>query len=209
MVKIKRHLPILVIFVLILIIIKVARDNNNYGSLADWVGGIGTVCAIFYTNKQIAEQRKEFNESKEIRLRIGYKVEPVMTPIGNGERKPNGHILHIFASNIGLAPTSLKFIGLCEEKYLSNLIGDDTVTYDPEYGNMRIFLQDDKVKIHFKLIQPGQVCEEIPYNIEKYLDSAQPKGNIHAIYLDAAGEYHTQIIDLNKKSNNKPITVNR
>lgn len=167
----------------------VAIGNTKYGTLADWVSGLGTIAAIFCAYWQIQEQRKEFSESKTYSLKIACGVQRHMKKIDCGEAITADRDLYIWAVNDGLTVGSFKFLGFCRKEDLKRIDTDDVI-YNPDSSGLQQFLPH--TTNDFELLHPGQVSKEkiIPMNsIDEALRNPQ---SIYILYMNPLGEIYKQ-----------------
>lgn len=156
--------------------------SNKYGTLADWVSGLGTIAALIFVYVQIEEQQKEFNETTKIDLSIA------VTSVNHIEKTESEIIisaktdLHIWAVNSGMRPSSFKFLGFCNIEDFEKIESDSSAIYDDQMS-----LLDPKTN-DFQLLQPGQVSKEEIRDQKSVVDGLGNPLAFYAVYMNATGK---------------------
>ena len=166
-----------------LVFLLFSFTSDKYGTLADWVSGLGTIAALIFVYVQIEEQQKEFNETTKIDLSIAVTSVNHIEDMGSGIRAMSAKTdLHVWAVNSGMRPSSFKFLGFCNIADFERIESDSSVIYDP-----RALLLDPKTN-DFQLLQPGQVSKEEIYDQKVILDNLGNPSSFYVIYMNATGE---------------------
>ena len=157
--------------------------SNKYGTLADWVSGLGTIVALIFVYVQIEEQQKEFNETTKIDLSIAVISVNHIEDMGSGIRAMSAkNDIHVWAVNSGMRPSSFKFLGFCNIADFEKIESDSSVIYDPQ-----MLLLDPKTN-DFQLLQPGQVSKEEICDQKSVVESLGNPLSFYAVYMNATGE---------------------
>lgn len=174
-----------------------AFTSSKYGTLADWVSGIGTVAAIFFVYWQIDEQKREFKEETSSKVSISFSKQFTMENVEIG-KIPGEPKYYIWAVNTGLSSGSFIFLGFCRKedfKYIRDEEKD--VVYNPDHGMLHDFkpyTRDD-----FQPLKPGEISKQeiVPEKlIDEYLN--HPK-DFYVLYMSATGKIDKREIKINEK----------
>lgn len=163
-----------------------AFSSSKYGTLADWVSGIGTVAAIFFVYLQINEQRSEFKESKKHYLQIAIWTQSHAEKSTNGGIIVGGHDFRTWAVNDGLTAASFKFLGFCRKDKFKDIYEDDSVLLDPYTFTKKHLLPSSSPD--FELLQPGEISEQHIFPVDKILQELGNPQYLYVMYMDALGE---------------------
>lgn len=169
----------------------IAWGSPKYGTLADWVSGLGTVAAIVFVYLQIDEQRREFNESKTAKLKIAFGQQPHMEKAEFGGRVFGKPDYYIWAVNDGMSVGSFKFLGFCRKDQFSKIDTNDVI-FDPEHDGLQQLLPHSTN--NFELLYPGQVSKERIVYSERVMERLNKPDDFYVIYMDAVGKIYKKEI---------------
>lgn len=96
-----------------IVFLCVSLVSAKYGTLADWVSGLGTIAAIFFVYWQTDEQKRKFKESKTAKVEIAFGLQPHLEKSKNGGSVFGYPDYYIWVVNDGMSVGSFKFLGFC------------------------------------------------------------------------------------------------
>lgn len=171
-------------------------NPEKYGTLADWISGIGTVAAIYFVYWQIQEQKREFEESQVAKVSISFSRQSQLEKVGNsGGRVLGEPNYYIWAVNDGLSSGSFIFLGFCKKEDIKYIRDDDKdVIYNPHHDllhDLQPYTCDD-----FQPLKPGEISKQeiiSPKTLECELNN--PK-DIYVLYMSATGRIDKKEIKL-------------
>lgn len=172
--------------------------SNKYGTLADWLSGLGTVAALMFVYFQINEQRKEFDETTRIELSITVVFANHIEELGNSVRTLSERIdIHVWAANSGMRPSSFKFLGFCNIADFEKIESDSSVIYDPQIPLLKPEINN------FQLLQPGQVSKEEIRDLKSVIDGLGNPLSFYVVYMNATGELFKSEIKNRMRENSR------
>lgn len=161
--------------------LSIVISGEQFGSVADWVSGIGSVMAILFVYLQLKEQqkeiemhRKEFEEEKNADIKVA--VVPVKQKQDNGKT-----IVRTYAYNIGFSAGSFKFIGFVTKEELEKI-----KKFDPHnFGNDPILLIKSPVEEQkFERIDSREVSKFINCDLSQLKEKFSTGSEIYSVYID-------------------------
>lgn len=171
-----------------------AFTSSKYGTLADWVSGIGTVAAIFFVYWQIDEQQSEFKESKIHNLEIAFWTQSHAEEASDGGILIGGHDCCTWAVNNGLMAASFRFLGFCREDKFKDIYKDDNVLLDPYAFDKKHLLPHSTTD--FELLQPGEVSKQHNFPADRILEGLEKPESFFVLYMDAVGKIYKRKIQV-------------
>lgn len=153
-------------------------NASIFGTLADWVSGVGTVIAFIIAYWDIKNTKKQFTKSHEAKLKVysSWEEELYIKPLNNPNEVGNASLdirplhLHIVPVNVGLDAGTFRFLGICEKQYLPQVeqlitkIKNDTISSFEILDLTRLISYDN-----------GDVGDK--YNEQSGLNLIYPKNN--------------------------------
>lgn len=171
-----------------------ALFSAKYGTLADWMSGVGTVAAILFVYWQIAEQRKEFNESKTARLRIACGEQLHVEEAQDKGLVSDDTDYYIWAVNDGMRVGSFKFLGFCRKDEF-NKINTEDIIFNPNNDGLQKLLPHSTND--FELLQPGQVSKEKIISSSMVMKRLSNPKAFYVLYMDAVGKIYKKEVRIN------------
>ncbi|MBZ1508865.1 hypothetical protein [Leuconostoc mesenteroides] len=178
----------------------------DWGNVADWVSGIGSVIAIFFVYRQIKQQTDQHNEEKGHDFQIALSnrsINKEIVPVGNimcGETE-----IFFFGTNSGMMPSSFKYIDIYTSESFEILKSnhkksaiDHKFYDDPEGLDLEFEYSSGDKKNRFERILPGDISEEIviPSKAVTQITNGKSK-NLYVVYMDVLGVIYGKSFDLN------------
>lgn len=183
-----------------IVFLVLAFGSSKYGTLADWVSGLGTVIAILFVYLQIDEQRKEFEEKQVAKVSIAISKQTTLKKSLDG----NGKVLtdpeyYIWAVNDGLSSGSFMFLGFCREDEFKYIKDDDkNVIYNHHhdlYHDLQPYTNKD-----YQSLKPGQISKTEKIQ-EKILDQQlRNPDSFYVLYMSATGEIYKRKVKVTRNS---------
>lgn len=102
------------------------NNFQGWGSVADWISGLGSVAAIIFAFFQIGINRKQFKKVHQAKLQV-YSTWKDSLKIrkdnksGNADVEVPGPVLHIVPVNIGLADGIYRYLGICQKQNIEQI----------------------------------------------------------------------------------------
>lgn len=157
--------------------------NIEWGSVADWVGALGSIGAIFAVIYQVHKQREEFLESN--RKDGEVCIEPF--------EKNGSYILKYWIINTGKVVDGYRFIGFVAEKDINSLINGNKESKEIAvqfFENEPCFNVNSNLE---SLIPAGQSKEtEIDIAIlYQYFKEKLDEDIVYIVYRGLSGEFYT------------------
>lgn len=147
---------------------------QNWGSIAEWLGSIGTVGALGFAFKEINDSRKQFNEEHKSELIVyaNWKrpenIKPNKDKVGGNAKFDNSKIyLHIIPVNKGLASGIYRYFGICKAENVN-----DVVSLVRKAENNNLDSKDNEKLLNLICYDPedvGQTDEDHDTNITSLL----------------------------------------
>ncbi|MEL1262335.1 MAG: hypothetical protein ABS893_01700 [Aerococcus urinaeequi] len=168
----------------------------EWGSVADWVSGVGSVLAIFFVYRQIKQQTDQHNEEKGHDFQIAMGTRSVSKEIFPGGTVITGDTeIFFFGTNSGMMPSSFKYIGICKAKEYEILKKNhqksaiDHQSYeDPEVSSFDFVYASGGKKNKFERVLPGDVSEEISVSSNSVIKGVQESSeDLYLVYMDVLG----------------------
>lgn len=178
----------------------------DWGNVADWVSGIGSVIAIFFVYRQIKQQTDQHNEEKGHDLQIALsnrsinkEIGPVATIIGAETE------IFFFGTNSGMMPSSFKYIDVYTSENFEILKAnheksaiDHRFYKDPEGLGLEFRYASGDTKRKFERILPGDISEEIVIPSKAITQITKEKSKkLYLVYMDVLGVIYGKPFDLN------------
>ncbi|WP_367366704.1 hypothetical protein [Leuconostoc pseudomesenteroides] len=178
----------------------------DWGNVADWLSGVGSVLAILFVYLQIKQQTDQHNEEKGHNLEIALSNRLISKEIGPGATII-GEETEIFfwATNSGMMPSSFKYIDVYTSENFEILKSnhaksavDHKLYTDPEGLNLTFKYASGYTKNKFEKIFPGDISEEITILSENIIKN--PKGQskkLYIVYMDVLGVIYGKPFNIN------------
>lgn len=170
--------------------ILVSISRGDFGSVADWVSGIGSFCAILAVFYQVKEQRKEYEKDRTAHLLIACWTRNKMHNSSNGGKVFGDRELAFWATNDGNTAGSFKFIGIGTLELYNKIEHAKTDNEKGEYleqlcGVDGVFSMESEKP--FEKIEPKCVSKTETISM-RYIDSKFEKGErLCLVYMDPIG----------------------
>lgn len=175
-----------------LVFLIISIHTSKFGTLADWVSGLGTVVAIFFVYWQIEEQREEFNISNKVECKISI-TQQMHTEEENGITEIGAETdLYIWIVNSGSKVASFQFLGFCDAKKINNIYTENVI-YNPYYSSDLLDLIPHSTN-DFELLQPGQVSEENIFSVESIKRALNNSKDFYVLYMDAYKKIYKRLV---------------
>lgn len=176
-----------------IVFMVLALNQGDFGSLADWLSGMGSIGAIIGVYYQVNEQRKEFEQNRTANLTIAVWQQHIR------RKEKSGSItilkdeeLRFWATNTGDVVGSFKFIGFCKVTDFKKISNTDSnksaevrqqliIDPDPIYG---LQLNDRE----FERIEPKAVSKPIGVALDQIELNFKNEKNIYLLYMDPIGK---------------------
>ncbi|WP_278319729.1 hypothetical protein [Latilactobacillus sakei] len=166
-------------------------NKGDFGSVADWVSGVGSIFAIVAVYQQIKQSDKQYRLDKQSNLLIASGIRKIKNTDENGiEITTSKEELLFWGTNDGNTAGSFKFIGICTKKQYLEIINSehdnlkskniDNYIIDPVL-EVVIGLEERK----FELIEPHCVSSEISIPLEYINNNWSKDREICLVYMDA------------------------
>lgn len=185
-----------------LIILALASKNPNvYGTVADWVSGIGAITAIFFVYIQIKQQSYQHDEQKahdfEIiinqRRRVVEKTPKVFSVTNDIE-------LVFCGTNSGMMPSSYKYVGVTDEetyKKLTELREEQkrsgVLLEYPEIESYQLYYELGIKQREFERVLPGGISKEEIVDLKDIeRDFKDKQGAAVVVYMDVLGNFYSR-----------------
>lgn len=182
----------------IFIIVDVFK--GQFGSVADWVSGLGAVFAILAVGWQIDEQRREFNEDKNAEIKVAVGETTIQEE--SWKKRADGkteftvitkRVLRTYAYNVGYSAGSFMFIGFATKDTLEKI-----KEFDPHsFGNDPISQVIDPAaqlmlvpEREFEKVDSRGVSKPIDYDISLLKKNFDEGSIIYSVYMDPLGEIY-------------------
>lgn len=169
----------------------------DWGNVADWVSGLGSITALFFIYVQIKRETDHHNENKAHHFLIAIGDKP-----HNRNKDASGIVgisserdLVVWGTNDGMQPSSFKYLGICTPEQFVEIIkdrkksvitdgGPRPLDFDPEY---ELGFKSRK----FEYVTPGNLSEEIsiPFRTIQ-LNFKKQCHELYIVYMDQVGELY-------------------
>jgi hypothetical protein len=170
-----------------------AISKGDFGSLADWVSGVGALGAIVGVIYQVNEQRIEFQQSKkaDIAVALGIITKPVKAIDEKGIATTR-QIAQTYCYNTGYSAGSFRFIGFATDDTVENLKNKKPETKekrikDPEYETL--LCEERK----FNRVDSRQTSDYINYDLKLLKRNFDEGDKVYAVYDDPLGNLYFSI----------------
>ena len=170
--------------------------SNKFGTLADWVSGLGTITAIFFVYCQIEEQRKEFNFTNKIECEISITQQVNVEENSGMTVGGTDTDLYIWAVNSGSKTASFQFLGFCSKENFENIYNENVI-YNPYYASNLLGFVPHSTN-DFELLQPGQVSEEKIFTVEGIKKNLNDPKEFYVLYIDAYKNIYKRLVKAHK-----------
>ena len=167
----------------------------DWGNVADWVSGIGSVLAIFFVYRQIKQQADQHNEQKGHDFQIALGNRSISKKINGGTATLSDTEIFFFGTNSGMMPSSFKYMDIytsedyeiLKSNHLKNAI-DHRFYEDPEGLGPEFRYASGDTKHKFERILPGGISEEIVIPFKCITQRTKGKSKkLYLVYMDVLG----------------------
>lgn len=178
--------------------------KGDFGSVADWVSGIGSVLAIVAVYQQIKQSDKQYHLNNQANMAIALGRRNIIEVDHNEGRTRSDKLeLYFWGVNDGQIADSFRFLGICtqeefeiiEDKKSKDLNaysqGINQYIIDPDNS-----IQSGFVEREFELINPRCKTETVSVSFEVIKDKWKNNGKLCVVYMNIMGDLYRSNFDM-------------
>lgn len=177
----------------------------DWGNVADWVSGIGSIGAICFVYRQIKQQADQHNEQKGHDFQIALQKRFIRKKCNGGTVTLSDTEIFFFGTNSGMMPSSFKYVDIyTSENYeiLKSNHAKSAIDHhfyeDPKGLGIEFSYASGDTKCKFERILPGDISEEIsiPFNCITRRTNGKSK-KLYLVYMDVLGVIYGKSFNVN------------
>lgn len=178
----------------------------DWGNVADWLSGTGSVLAILFVYLQIKQQADQHEEEKGHYLEIALSSRPISKEIAPGATVISGETeIFFWATNSGMMPSSFKYIDVYTSENFEILKSnheksaiDHKLYTDPDGLNVIFEYKSKSTQNKFEKIFPGDISEEITILSANIIKNTKGKSKkLYIVYMDVLGVIYGKPFNVN------------
>lgn len=162
---------------------------EKYGSLADWVSGIGSIGSILFVWKQMKQDQIRYDDSYKPNLEVHTTERRMVLQIQNITQVTKVIELAIYGTNTGKVAGYYKFMGICDSVDYNDAIklgiGMDSLKREGKLIDLDPMYDMGAAERPFEKVSPFEMTSTVAFPIKTIMKRFHST-NLRVVFVDAS-----------------------